>query len=325
MMYPLKFKPIYVEKPWGNKKLKEFRKDMPDRVMGESWDVACHPNGNSVITNGRFKGISLRQLMNDEKSLICGTSIDYNSFPLLIKILTVSEKLSVQVHPDDAYAQKMGEKYGKDELWYIMDAAEGAHVILGTRGCSKEEFVQATENNDTEKLLQRIPAKKGDVFHIKPGLIHTVDGEVIFAEIQQNSDITYRVYDYNRGRELHIDHAMNCIRFDLKGVKSPGVTIHYGGYTKTIYALSKRFVVELYTVWKDLNDISDMERFYIYTCVEGSGHITYQGGKVEINYGDSILIPASMGEYTISGSLKIIKSYVPNVEKIRRDILDIIE
>lgn len=323
-MYPLKFDCVYKEKPWGNELLKEFRGDVPEGVIGESWDVSCQRDDMSIISNGEFKGMPLQELIDLKRSAVVGTCLEGIEFPLLMKILTVSDKLSVQVHPDDDYAHKVGEPYGKEELWYIIHAREGSHIILGTKDCTREEFEQSIVHDTSEAFMQRIPLTAGDVFHIKPGLMHTVDGEVILAEIQQNSDITYRVYDYHRGRELHIEQAMECIRFDLKGKKSKGLSIDYETYTKTYYCVNDHFSVETYETKSRFTQSSDVERFAIFTCVEGSGQITYDHGTESIDFGESIFIPSSLGDYQISGEIKLMKTYVPDVERVKREILSIV-
>jgi len=323
-MYPLKFENIYKEKPWGNELLKAFRGNVPQGVIGESWDVSCQRDDMSIVSNGEFKGMSLKECIELKGHSIVGTCLEGVEFPLLMKILTVSDKLSVQVHPDDDYAHKVGEPYGKEELWYIIHAKEGSEIILGTKDCTKEEFEQSIVDDTSESLMQRIPLKAGDVFHIKPGLMHTVDGEVTLAEIQQNSDITYRVYDYNRGRELHIEQALDCIHFGLKGEKSKGLSINYNTYTKTYYSVNSHFSMETYETMSSFVETSDVERFAIFTCVEGSGSITFQGGTESIDLGQSVFIPASLGEYEISGEIKLMKSYVPNVERVHQEIIDII-
>lgn len=323
-MYPLKFESVYKEKPWGNKLLTEFRGDVPEGLIGESWDVSCQRDDMSIISNGEYKGMSLQELIDLKGSAVVGTCLEGIEFPLLMKILSVSDKLSVQVHPDDDYARKVGAPYGKEELWYIIYAKKGSEIILGTKDCTRNEFEQSIVDDTSEALMQRIPLTAGDVFHIKPGLMHTVDGEVILAEIQQNSDITYRVYDYNRGRELHIEQAMECIHFDLKGEKSRGLSINYETYTKTYYSVNDHFSVETYETKSSFAESSDLERFAIFTCVEGSGQITFDHGTESIDLGESIFIPSSLGDYQISGEIKLMKSYVPNVEKVKREILLIV-
>lgn len=324
-MYPLKFENLYFEKVWGSRDLESFRDDLPSGKIGESWDLSCHPHGVSIVSNGKYKGMKLDELIKQEGVKLLGTKISVDRFPLLVKLLNTSDKLSVQVHPDDEYALRVEGEMGKTEVWYVVEANEGARLILGTNGCTKKQFEMAIIEGNPEKYMNVVKVKKGDVYLIKSGLIHTIGAGLIIAEIQQNSDTTYRVYDYNRGRELHIEKALDVIDFDLVGKKSEGLKVEREGYSKTYYCLNKHFSLELYDIKDNLIENSDEERFYIFTCVEGKGEIKYTGGVEEINMGDSILIPASLGQYQIVGQLKLLKSYVPDVEKVEKEILEIVK
>lgn len=321
-MYPLKFGNLYYEKIWGGKDFNNFRDNVPEGRVGESWDIACHHNGISIVSNGEYKGIGLDELINIKGEDLLGTEISRESFPLLVKILNPREKLSVQVHPNDEYAIVNEGEMGKTEAWYIMEAKQGASIILGTKKCSKEEFVQAIENNNVEKYMNVIQVKKGDVYYVKSGLIHSLGSGIVAVEIQQNSDITYRVYDYDRGRELHIEKALEVIDFNLEGKKSKGIKIENENYEKTYYCLNTHFALELYDIRTKVLEVSDKERFYIYTCVEGEGTIIYNSGEEKLSLGDSIFIPASLGEYKIVGNLKLLKFYVPYIPKVEDEILE---
>lgn len=324
-MYPLKFENIYVEKVWGSRDLEGFRSNLPKGKIGESWDVSCHDHGTSVVANGKYKGMKLNELIKKKDDEILGTKISKDKFPLLVKLLNTSDKLSVQVHPEDEYALKVEGDMGKTEVWYVVEAKEGAKLILGTNGCSREEFKKAIETGEPEKYMNVVKVKKGDVYLIKSGLIHTMGEGLIIAEIQQNSDTTYRVYDYSRGRELHIEKALDVINFDLIGKKSEGLKVKKEGCSKVYYCLNKHFALELYDVKQSFTENSDKERFYIFTCVEGQGEIRYANGTEKINKGDSILIPANLGEYRVAGKLKVLKCYVPDVDKVEEEILQIVE
>lgn len=323
-MYPLKFENIYVEKVWGSRYLELIRDNLPQGAIGESWDVACHRHGTSVISNGKYKGLNIKELIEQKGEKLLGTKISTDRFPLLIKLLSPNQKLSVQVHPNDDFAMKMEGEMGKTEAWYIVDADENAKIILGTSGCTKEEFTEGIQKGNPENYMNEIKVKKGDLYFVKSGLIHTIGGGITIAEIQQNSDTTYRVYDYNRGRDLHIEKALNVIDFKLEGKKSPGLKVERNGYSKTYYCLNSNFSIELYDVKESFQENSDKERFYVFTCVEGQGKIEYVDGVEEIKKGDSLLIPADMGSYRIVGNIKLLKSYVPDEEKVSKEVLDII-
>jgi mannose-6-phosphate isomerase len=321
-MYPLKFENIYFEKIWGGRDLENFRDNLPEGNIGESWDVACHPHGTSVVANGKFKGIKLDELIKLKGDELLGTQIPKDWFPLLVKLINAKDKLSVQVHPNDKYAKEVEGEMGKTEVWYVVDAFEGANLVVGTKDCTKEEFKKAIESGNFDNLMNKVYVNKGDVYFVKSGLIHAIGEGVIIAEIQQNSDTTYRVYDYNRGRELHIDKALDVVDLNLRGEKSRGLKLEGDEYSKTYYCLCENFALELYDINKSLKECSDIERFYIFTVVDGEGEIIYKDGSEKIKKGDSLMIPAALGSYEIKGNIKLLKSYVPNVYKAQKEIIN---
>ena len=298
-MYPIKFENIYYDKIWGGRDFAQFRNNIPEGMIGESWDVACHKNGMSIVENGEFAGMRFDDLIKSRGKDLLGVAISEERFPLLVKLINANDKLSVQVHPDDEYGLKVENDLGKTEAWYVVDAFEGANLVVGTNGCTKEEFAVAINNGTCEELLNRIPVKKGDVFFVT----------------------TYRVFDYNRGREIHVEKAMDCIDFSLIGKISSGVKLSNAGYDRTILNVCNYFSLEKYDVRKSCTEKSDLERFYIFTCVDGNGCIKTATSSVSIVKGDSIFIPATLGEYTIEGNLELLKSYVPDKEKIKDEIM----
>lgn len=322
-MYPLKFQSLYFDKVWGGRDFALFRDNLPVGDIGESWDVACHKNGTSIVANGEFKGVSLYKLIKDKGSAVVGKKISTDWFPLLVKLINAKESLSVQVHPNDEYAKVVENDMGKTEVWYVVEALKGANLIIGTKeGCTKEQFKKAIETGKLEPYMNKFDVKKGDVFFIKSGLIHAIGEGVVIAEIQQNSDTTYRVYDYDRGRELHIDKALDVVDLNLIAEKSNGVKVEDDGFDKTYLCLCKDFSLERYDIKSEMTEVSDIERFFVFTCVEGSGEILYKEGMVKINYGDSVLIPASLGTYTFKGKMSLLKSYIPDLEKVKNEIIN---
>ncbi len=273
-MYPIKFKSLYYDKVWGGRDLENFRSDIPEGNIGESWDIACHNNGTGIVENGEFKGMSFKELLEKYGDEIMGNYNKEEKFPLLVKLINSKEKLSVQVHPGDEYAKINEGDNGKTEAWYVIDAKEGANLIVGTKNCTKEEFENAIKNNEVEKYLNKIEVKKGDCFLINSGLVHAICEGVIIAEIQQNSDVTYRVYDYGRPREIHVKKALDVIDLNLKA-----------------------------------EDLEENERFAIITVVDGEGVIVGKDYKETLKKGDSYLIPANIGQYKIQGNITFLKSY----------------
>lgn len=308
-MYPIRFENLYYDKIWGGRDFENFRENMPDGLIGESWDIACHPNGTGIVANGKYKGMGLDELIKKQGAKLIGTKLSSEKFPLLIKLINSKENLSVQVHPGDEYAAKHENEFGKTEAWYVMDAKPGASLIVGTKDCDKEVFAKAIEEGKSEDFLNKIEVKKGDCFLIDSGLVHAICEGVIIAEIQQNSDVTYRVYDYGRPREIHVEKALDVINFDLKCKNLTGKDRDFGGFKSALLCKNEYFGIEKYTIETVAKQMSDEERFHMLTCVDGSGKIIGAGFTEEIKTGDSILIPATLGHYEIQGKLVVLKSY----------------
>ena len=305
-MYPIKFENLYYEKIWGGRDLESFRSNLPEGNIGESWDVACHENGTSIVTNGRFKGISFDKLIESNGEEILGKRYAAKKFPLLVKLINSNENLSVQVHPNDEYAKIKENSFGKTEAWYVVEAKEGAELIVGTNGCTKEEFESAIKNNTVEDCLNRIKVKKGDAFLINSGLVHAIGAGLIIAEIQQNSDITYRVYDYGRPREIHVEKSLEVIDFSLSPKK---LIEHYKeepGYKFTTLCKNQYFSIDKCIVDTTYSNSTNGDNFVILTIVDGSGKVIGNNYTETIEKGDSILLPASLGNYTIEGNVEVL-------------------
>lgn len=312
MLYPLKFKPILKEKIWGV----------------ESWNIAAHKNGMSVVSNGPLKGKTLGELIELYGDNLLGEVMNQQNiakFPLLIKLLDTADILSVQVHPDDNYAAiyEIGE-LGKTEMWYIIDAEPEATIVYGIEPyTTRDEFEKAIQEGNLEKYLKWLEVESGDVVYMPAGMVHAIGAGILLCEIQQNSDTTYRVYDWNRvdengrPRDLHVKKALDVIDFEGKYDRSKleGLTVYKGTNSITHYIATKHFAIEKLEIDDGLNDYTDDSKFYILTAVKGSGHIKYCDGMVEFDGGESILIPASLGDYVIEGDCILIKAYIPEVEK----------
>lgn len=322
-MYPIKFENIYFEKVWGGRDFDSFRDNIPEGQIGESWDITCHPNGIGVVANGELKGKKLDELINELGHALVGTKISTEKFPLLVKLINSKEKLSVQVHPDDEYARKVENDFGKTEAWYIVDTKPGAKIIIGTKNCNKNIFQKAISEGTVEEFLNVVEVKKGDCFLIKSGLVHSIGEGLIIAEIQENSDITYRVYDYGRPREIHVEKSLDVINFDLESENlSNKEVLNFDGFSKIDFCENEYFGMKKINVETEWSDCSDKERFFILTCVSGNGYVVIAGStdssedsvenilvSEEIKMGDSILIPATLGKYTVKGRIELIKSY----------------
>ena len=306
MLYPLKFEPILKVKIWGGTKLKKlFNKITDSDKLGESWEISGFETEESVVKNGFLAGNTLSELIEIYMGELVGDKIfdEFGlTFPLLFKLIDANENLSIQVHPGDEVAAERHNSYGKTEMWYVIDADPGAELIIGfTHDCSHDEYLIALENNIVENLLQKVPVKKGDVLYIPAGLVHAIGKGIVVAEIQQSSDITYRIYDYNRTddqgneRELHTDLALDVINFDAS--KNP--TTHYNAHLNDIIPLVRcdYFTTNMLQIDTNLTrNYSAINSFVVYMCLEGNFVIETNGEKTIVNKGETILIPASTDE-----------------------------
>ena len=331
-LYPLKFGKVYKDYIWGGRNLSKIGKELPESGnVAESWELSCHKNGMSTIINGEYSGMTLEDYIKNFGREVIGTTLpqkDVDKFPLLIKFIDANDRLSVQVHPSDeyAFAHENGE-LGKNEMWYILDAEPGATLVAGVaEGVTKESFAKAIKENRVEECLNYINVKPGDVINIPDGLVHAIGKGIILAEVQQNSDTTYRVYDYNRvgadgkTRPLHVEKSLETINFSYTGKScksAEGLKISVGQNTeKTVKIANKYFSIELYELKNGkIMEKADGDKFYVYIICGGSGKISYKEGAQDIKMGETLLIPAAMGEYTIEGNLTAIKTYVPDIDK----------
>lgn len=318
MLYPLFFKPVYKTTIWGGRNFKRvFNRDIPDGKIAESWEVCCHKNDTSIIANGPLKEKTLQYIFENYKKELIGSKFDkYDRFPLLIKFIDANDRLSVQVHPGNAYAQKVEGDSGKTEMWYVIDAKKDAKLICGTKkGTNRENFKKAIENGNIEDYLNFVNVKKGDCVYIPSGTVHAIMDGLLIAEIQQSSDITYRVYDWGRvdkngkSRELHVDKALDVINFNYESnVISPEVN-SFSGYkieklVENDYFTTNKIVIN--GTYKD----KTLESFYTYVCVEGTGKLQYKDATYDINAGESFLIPSCLESFSISGNLTLLKSFI---------------
>lgn len=309
-MYPIRFENIYYDKIWGGRGFEKFRENLPQGEIGESWDIACHPNGVGIVANGDLKGKYFNEIINEFGHLLVGKKVSTDKFPLLVKLINSQQNLSVQVHPGDEYAQRVENELGKTEAWYVVDAKPGAKLIVGTKDCNKEIFARAIAEGKSEEYLNIIDVKKGDFFLINSGLVHAICEGLVIAEIQQNSDVTYRVYDYGRPREIHVEKSLEVINFDLEVENlSNNLSVKFDGFSKIDFCENDYFGIEKIEIETDWKDCSNEDKFSILTCVDGNGIIEGDRFSEVINFGDSYLIPATLGNYTVKGNLQLIKSY----------------
>ena len=328
MLYPLKFKPVFKNYLWGGRNLEKFGVILPEGKTAEIWEVSCHPDGLSIISNGIYEGLSLVEYISMMGKDAIGTDIYHRgcfSFPLLLKLIDASDKLSVQVHPDDQYAKKNenGES-GKHEAWYIIDAKPGAQIVYNVvQGIDKEDFIQSVNKSEIDQCLNHMNVFAGDVIDIYPGMIHSIGAGIVLAEIQQNSNLTYRLYDYERKdksgnkRVLNLEKALDVIDFVPKNrkEKSLGIDLRLNAGSHKSFKLANRyFSLEIYWVTGEIEEETDGSKFYIYLFLEGEAKVNFLEDQISVKAGESIFIPASLGKFTISGSFKALKMYVPDIQ-----------
>ncbi len=293
MIYPYKFQPIFVERIWGGRELARFGKTLPPgQRIGESWEMVDRPEAQSVVANGVHRGRTLRQLIEHEGAeRIVGQTYRTQPaarFPLLVKLLDARERLSLQVHPPAEVAPQLGGE-PKTEMWHILDATPGAHLMAGLkRGVTRADFERALADNRLEPLIHRFPIRAGDVMFIPSGRLHAIDAGLVIIEIQQNSDTTYRVYDWGRPRELHVAPSLASIDFT-----------DYEPAPQSYPVICDWFRVERTAAARSRCDGSSCQ---ILTPLTGPLTITSSAGTESLTVGEFALLPAALGDYAVSGA-----------------------
>ncbi|WP_311082141.1 type I phosphomannose isomerase catalytic subunit [Paenibacillus polymyxa] len=320
--YPLQFQPEFKERVWGGRALEQFGLTPPEGHIGEGWMIADHPNGTTTVINGELAGKGLdeiRETYGQEWLGAKGVSEKGGRFPLLIKLLDCNDDLSVQVHPTDDYAGLPVGELGKTEMWYVLDAKPDAKIIYGlTEGVTRESLRTALESGDILGSLRQVPVEAGDTFFIPAGTVHALCAGVVVAEIQQNSDTTYRLYDYNRPgldgkpRELHIEDSLNVTSYEGAGattMKTDG--LQPGKWLQL--AACEYFVVEKGIVDGSWALSTTEDSFTILVICEGSGSIAWDHNTESLSCkaGDCFLLPANLNGYTLNGGMTVLRSYLP--------------
>ncbi|MFN4197990.1 MAG: type I phosphomannose isomerase catalytic subunit [Flavobacterium sp.] len=314
MLYPLVFTPIFKDRIWGGSRLAElFGKAISSGQTGESWELSAVPGDVSVVTSGLLKGKTLSELIATYPEELLGKRVVERygaTFPLLFKFLDARDDLSIQVHPDDNMAQEYHGGFGKTEMWYVLDAEPGAELIVGfQQETSPEQYLKALEQSQVVSLLKRYPVEKGDVFFLETGTVHAIGKGTVIAEIQQTSDITYRIYDYNRRdaqgqlRELHTDLALKAIHF---GVRQPKMQ-----YSKQINHNNQvvqcpYFTTSYLPLEGELVLNTDEPVFQVLMCLEGEFYITMENQSYAFSKGDTVLVPAVWSQSRLSGTAELL-------------------
>lgn len=320
-MQPIKFNPLLVQTLWGGEKIIPFKHLNSDLTqVGESWEISGVKGNETVVSEGEFKGKKLHELVDELKGKLVGEA-NYkrfgNDFPLLIKFIDARQELSIQVHPTDELAQKRGKLRGKTEMWYIMDSDENAKLRAGMKEkITPEQYKQMVEDDTITEAIAEYKVKEGDCFFLPAGRIHSIGTGCFLAEIQQTSDVTYRIYDFKRKdkdgnyRELHTEEAAECIDYNVEPnyrteytpVKNEGVALVECPYfTTAVYDLNEPMTL----------DYSELDSFVILIGLKGSGEITdNEGNTTTLCEGETILIPATTSEVKVTGNIKFLETYV---------------
>ncbi|HRZ86397.1 MAG TPA: class I mannose-6-phosphate isomerase [bacterium] len=324
--YPLLFEPILKEKVWGGQKLKTLfgRQVPPGKKIGESWELSGFGNDSSRVANGPYKGRQLNELIKTFGKPFAGYEIFQrfsDKFPLLYKLIDAAEPFSVQVHPTDSFAVEFEDgSWGKTELWYILDASPGAKIISGLKEWVDEEtLVSAIADGTVEKCLEEIDIKPGDAYYVPAGRVHGTKGSVVFFEIQESSDLSYRIFDWQRSRqrELHIDKALTVINYDDidETVLNP-IVVREGDVEERLVLACDHFTIEKLILRSPCADQCRGEKFFVLFVIAGSGSIVYgrdMKEAVPVKKGDFVYLPAALGSYKLApdqGRLEILKTFV---------------
>ena len=317
-LYPIKLNPYVSETIWGGKKLiEEYGVKTEKNNAAEGWMLSCHDAGSSSVANGVFAGKSFADVVKENPALCGKNAENFADFPILIKFIDAMDNLSVQVHPTKEYCEKTGKGQSKTECWYIIDAEEDAYLILGFEDkITPEEFKSAIENNTLTDYVSKVPVKKGDFFFIESGTLHAICKGILLAEVQESSNTTYRIYDYNRvgndgkPRELHVEDGAAVTK--LEKYSQPDFC-----KGNNLDTLERKLLADcpLFKVWKldldgEISGIADENSFVSLLIMDGNGTLDVCGETVSLTKGESIFIPANAGEYKINGKMEIIETRI---------------
>ncbi len=316
MLYPLLMQAPVKDYIWGGTRLREkYNKVSTADKLAESWELSCHPAGPSVIANGSAKGETLEQYLEKNGMELLGSKgKDCKNFPIMIKLIDAKDNLSVQVHPNDEYALKNEGELGKTEMWYVIDAEPGAELLYGVeKEITRQELADSLANGTITEICHHASVKKGDVFFIPAGTIHAIGKGILLAEVQENSNTTYRLYDYGRlgndgkPRQLHVQQGTEvCSLKPLPLVdKRQQVTLS-SDCTAELLVSCEYFNTYSLELSGASHLKADAESFHTFTVLEGNLVLTHQGEKLSMEAGQSVFLPANMGAYTIEGQAHLI-------------------
>lgn len=321
-MKAIKLNPAFKDYLWGGTKLRdEYGKKCDLDKVAESWELSCHKDGCSVVADGEYAGLTLPQYIEKAGKAVLGTDCEkFEYFPILIKLIDAKQNLSVQVHPDNDYAMRVEGEYGKTEMWYVVDCEPGTGLLYGFKHeISKEEFRRRIEDNTLLEVTNRVEVHPGDVFFIEAGTLHAIGEGILIAEIQQNSNTTYRVYDYGRvgadgkPRQLHIEKAIDVTRLApaTRPCGRPQAKPEaFDGGSVLPLASCDYFTVKEMEVTSHAALMADEKSFHSLLLLDGSLTLSMGGEKLEMEKGASVFVPAGSGAYTLTGKGRLILTTV---------------
>ena len=317
-LYPLVFNPILQDRIWGGTKLRtDLGKNIPTETTGESWELSAVEGNVSVVKDGEYAGKPLTYLLEQFPTEVLGAKVHEQfgtQFPLLFKFLDAKEDLSIQVHPNDELAKKRHNSFGKTEMWYVMQADEGSRIIVGFKEKSgPQEYLDRLKTKNLIDILNQEPAKTGDVYFLETGTVHAIGAGIVIAEIQQTSDITYRIYDWDRvdangnGRQLHVEEALDAMNYNptntkkeyAKEVNKSNVMVDCPYFTTNFFPLAGSASVS-----------KDGSSFTVYICTDGEYNVEFEGKTYSFKKGDTVLIPAALKAFTLNGTATLLEIYI---------------
>ena len=317
-MKPVKISPYVTSALWGGSRLiSEYSIESDSENVAEAWVLSCHQRGSSTVVTGEYSGKTLREVFESDRSTFGKKCEMLDDFPLLIKFIDAKENLSVQVHPDEEYARKNENASGKTECWYILDCEKEAELILGFKEkIDKDTFQKAIEDNTLSKFVKRYKVKKGDFFFLQAGTLHSICKGVLLAEVQQNSDITYRVYDYGRkdkngnARELHTKKAIDVTKTEPYIFYEPSEKEAFEDENRKLLVNCELFTVCKLCFDREYKGVSDENSFVSLLVLSGEGDFVCGDTAFAIKKGESIFVPANKGEFTLSGKMEILETRI---------------
>ncbi len=318
-LYPLLFKPVYKDYPWGGTRIPEtFNRDLPSGIYAESWEISDRDDGMSIIANGPLAGKTFQEILQENAPAILGSNVDGSRFPLLIKVIDAKQKLSVQVHPNDKTASEFGGE-AKTEMWYLLGDND-TQVFCGLKdGVTRASFLQAVEDGTSGDTMRTVPVTKGDAVFVRGGRVHAIDAGCLILEIQQNSNTTYRIYDWGRmgndgkPRELHIDQAIDVINWNdtANPLVDPELLVDTDHFKCWEVLKCEYFQLEQLQFSAPLEVPLNGTTFHALFVAEGDVVIEWGDETLSVSAGTSILVPAALPAYTLDGTATVLRTTIP--------------